>query len=625
MVKIVINYINKFVIYKKKYFIYITMELAIPILALGGAYVISNQNNNQEKVKKETFKSMGLQKQNQTMNAKLPNSNPIPVNYPVENLNKIVETVKTYPNPNAATDKYFNQNLYQKSQVSGVNVSDNIQNVYSLTGNYLDSKEFKHNNMVPFYGAKIKGHLYGANMGETILDNMVGSGSQIIKKIEQAPLFKPEEQMQYPYGAPNMSDFYQSRVNPGMNNANVKPFESINVGPGLGKGYTSEGSGGYNSGMEDRNAWLPKTVDELRVVTNPKTEFSLDNHQGPANSSIQNTPYKDMIGRVEKNLPDTFFIQTQDRWLTTTGQQKGQALRPVQEVHYTARNDITKPYIGVASADKNASYCSSEFEKSKRNELPKLDVPCSSAAGKGTHEYLDNALKNHTSSLNNRANMRQPDTYRSGFSKSIGAAIAPILDIFRPTRKEEYCSNMRVYGGAGSEVTGNYVLNPNDVTPTTVKETTLYSPNFFVGAQTQGTGYLVNEQQAISNQRDNENCEIYGAGGNTSGYRSYDSDYIQTNNTMKEPSLKNRPNQGNMELLNSSMNVSVGRIDSDRNNTRMWVPTNMPRQYMIKENYGKINVPQYNNDSNIECDRIQPDILNAFRSNPYTHSLTTSV
>ena len=23
------------------------------------------------------------------------------------------------------------------------------------------------------------------------------------------------------------------------------------------------------------------------------------------------------------------------------------------------------------------------------------------------------------------------------------------------------------------------------------------------------------------------------------------------------------------------------------------------------------------------CDRIQPDILNAFKSNPYTHSLTT--
>ena len=120
------------------------MELAIPLLALGGAYVITNQNKGQSNAKKataESFVNMGKRQQNKTMNTLLPNSNPIPVNYPVENLNKIVETVKTYPNPNVATDKYFNQNLYQKSQVAGVNVSDNIQQVYSLTGNYLDSKE----------------------------------------------------------------------------------------------------------------------------------------------------------------------------------------------------------------------------------------------------------------------------------------------------------------------------------------------------------------------------------------------------------------------------------------------------------------------------------------------------
>jgi hypothetical protein len=610
------------------------MELAIPLLALGGAYIISNDkndkkpnkyknnyNNGDNNLKKESFVNMGKPKQN----SYLPNTNIKPINYPVENLNKIVETVKTYPNPNVATDKYFNQNLYQTSQVDGVSVSNNIQQVYSLTGDYLDSKEFKHNNMVPFYGAKIKGQLYGANMGETILDNMVGSGSQTIKKIEQAPLFKPEQDMQWAFGTPNMSDFFQSRVNPGMNNANVKPFETENVGPGLGLGYTTKGSGGYNSGMAERDSWLPKTVDELRVSTNPKTEFSLDNHQGPATSSIQNAPYKEMIGRVEKNLPDTFFIQTQDRWLTTTGQEKGQALRPIQEIHYTARNDTTQPYMGVANADKNASYCAPSFEQSKRNELPKLDVPHSNAAGRGTHEYLDNALKSHTSSLNNRANMRQPDTMRSGFGGAIGAVIAPIMDIFRPTRKSEVACNLRVYGGAGSEVNSGYVLNPNDVTPVTIKETTLYSPNFFVGNQMEGGGYLTNEQQAISNQRDNENCNLYGAGGNASGYRSYESDYLQTNNDTKEISIRNRPNQGNMGLLNSNMNVSVGRIDSDRDNTRMWVPTNMPQLPMSKETYGKIRAPQYYDECKIGCDRIQPDILNAFKNNPYTQSLTTSV
>ena len=96
--------------------------------------------------------------------------------------------------------------------------------------NYLDSNEFKHNNMVPFNGGKIRGNTYDMNLSETILDNMVGSGSNVIKKIEQAPLFKPEDNMSYPNGTPNSSDFFQSRVNPGMRNSNNKPFESQRVG-----------------------------------------------------------------------------------------------------------------------------------------------------------------------------------------------------------------------------------------------------------------------------------------------------------------------------------------------------------------------------------------------------------
>jgi hypothetical protein len=42
------------------------------------------------------------------------------------------------------------------------------------------------------------------------------------------------------------------------------------------------------------------------------------------------------------------------------------------------------------------------------------------------------------------------------------------------------------------------------------------------------------------------------------------------------------------------------------------------------QTYGAVRAPQYYNECQT-CDRIQPDILNAFRQNPYTHSLSTSV
>ncbi|MFN9958832.1 MAG: hypothetical protein ACK55I_37555, partial [bacterium] len=109
------------------------------------------------------------------------------------------------------------------------------------------------------------------------------------------------------------------------------------VGPGLNQGFTKNGTGGFNSGMEARDKWLPKTVDELRVSTNPKLEYELINHEGPAQSVIKNVG---LLGKVEKQRPDTFFINTQDRWLTTTGASKGETLRPLQEMGIVRRNDI---------------------------------------------------------------------------------------------------------------------------------------------------------------------------------------------------------------------------------------------------------------------------------------------
>lgn len=607
------------------------MELALSLLALGGVYVISNQESNQTKVqpsqpKKVQFAKEGFQNASKpTYNTnQLPNVDPLVQNYPTINNKELVDTVANYSNSNNASSKYFDQNSYENKQNSnGKNVGNTIQEVYSLTGNYVDKTNFKHNNMVPFYGAKIKGQLYGANMAETILDNMVGTGSQTIKKIEQAPLFKPQENMQWANGAPNMSDFYQSRVNPGMKSNNVKPFDSVNVGPGLNQGYTTTGSGGFNSGMEARNDWLPKTVDELRISTNPKLEYSLENHEGPSYSNVKNVG---ILGKVEKFHPDTFYIQTQDRWLTTNGQEKGQMLQPLQEVYDTARTQTTSSYSGVAGGEKNATYVSSAYEDPKRAELAVCDVAHGGASNRGPSDDKDNFQKSHTNYITNRSVSRQPDTMRSGFGRTIGAVIAPLLDVIKPTRKEEYSSNIRIYGDAGSRVSDGYT--PMNPVATTVKETTLYSPNMYIGNQTNGA-YTVSEQQAITNQRDSTNCSTLGnPGGNSSKWgdvnmEQYDN---QINNESKEKSVVSRSNHGNTQIYNQHMNVNIAKIDSDRDNNRMWAPTVLGTGTtpFAKEMYGAIRQPQQYN-SGIEVDRISGDLLQAFKNNPYTHSLTDCV
>jgi len=110
------------------------MEIAIPLLALGGMYVISNQGNVE---KKEKFVNMGGKLKPAQY---LPNTNIPPDNYPVMNNSQLVDNVQEYQGTNIATDKYFNQNVYQVAEQINVPVGNNIQDIYSLTGDYISKQ-----------------------------------------------------------------------------------------------------------------------------------------------------------------------------------------------------------------------------------------------------------------------------------------------------------------------------------------------------------------------------------------------------------------------------------------------------------------------------------------------------
>jgi hypothetical protein len=610
------------------------MEFAIPFIALAGAYVISNQENknlqNSQKaqnirlknglktISKEEFTNMGKN------NNYLPNQYIPPQNFPITNVSELTDTTHKYDNPNAATDKYFNQNYFENKNIRGENTGNQIQEIYSLNGNYLNSKEFKHNNMVPFNNGKIKGQVYQMDISETILDNMNGVGSQTIQKIEQAPLFKPEKDINWAHGMPNWSDFYQSRVNPAMNNANVKPFDSLYVGPGLGKGYTTKGSGGYNSGMENQDLWLPKTVDELRVETNPKLEYTYDNLEGPASAPVKNVG---IVGKTEKYRPDTFFIQTQDRWLTTTGQEQGQMLRPIEEVSSdTNRNSISTSYSGVPNNLKTASYITPNIRPAKKVAIPTHSLSHGRSIGKGNGvDDKETFLNSITNYENNRSSINQPDTFRSSFTHAIGAVVSPIMDILRPTRKEEYGDNLRIYGLSGSNVPHSYINPPGNNAPITIKETTLFTPDNYIGNQSYSQQVLHNQQPPLANQRDSTNCSYIGSAESINNAQmSYDSNYNQNNNDKLEAVQVSYTPHGGTQLFNQHMNVSMSRLDTDRENIRQWGdPKSIISQSSYPENISPIKGKQCYKENDINVVRIQPDILNAFKSNPYTQSLSS--
>jgi len=88
---------------------------------------------------------------------------------------------------------------------------------------------------------------------------------------------------------------------------------------------------------------------------------------------------------------------------------------------------------------------------------------------------------------------------------------------------------------------------------------------------------------------------------------------------------KNRPNQGGMAMMNHEQQMKIDKNDTDRDNNRMWVRNSnstINNAIPSVETFGKINVPQYNDNCHT-CERINPDILTAFKENPYTKSLSS--
>jgi hypothetical protein len=587
-------------------------QLAIPLLALGGFYVIANNHNKDDEDDESEKKNVTEGFINTPV-----------INYPVvEPINK--SNVKYFPTANQTTDKCFDQNVSESVMRNNPKESVGSGKVpqMSLTGANINPSDFKHNNMVPFYSAKSNGASTSSDVAEMRLDNMQGGGSQAFKKKEQAPLFKPQTNMQHAHGAPNMSDFLQSRVNPSMRMANIKPWEEQRVAPGLGKGYNTEGGIGFNSGMEARESWQPKTVDQLRVASNPKQSYGLAGHEGPANSMVKEAGNIHTQGRVEKYSQDTYYTLGPSRWNTTTGIEKAQTARGVEVLRDVNRPDTTEEYYGTGAVqDGQASYAKGKYQIPRRPELQANSVTNVSAAGKRGAGQNDYGVQGFVPLPTNRSTMKQPD----GFGAVRGlahAAIAPLLDVLRPSRKENTICNIRASGNAGTSVSNARVHNPGDRTKTTLRETIEGAIDLnYLNYQGRTTeGYSVSEHQPTNVQRDTTNVHYTGAAGPSAqkANQTYDAAYRQRNNENK--THENRPNQGGTQMFNQQENIRIGRVDADRNNNRMYVPGVGTSIIPSAQTLGAAKVPQ-GYDSTLNSDRMNPDILTAFKQNPYTQSL----
>jgi hypothetical protein len=494
-----------------------------------------------------------------------------------------------------------------REQVPLENTSTKRVSFVDVAGREMNTEEYT-KTMVPYFGKTktIGTSLTNFQHAEHELDNMAGDGTHQIRKTENAPLFKPEETYEYPYGMPNNNNFIQERMIVGNKMNNVKPFQEKQVAPGINQGYTTEGSGGFNSGTEFRNLWIDKTVDELRVLTKPKESFMLTNHEGPAQNIVKNLGIQP---KVEKHLPDKYYVNTPDRYLVTTGNEIAPAVRSIQPEVLGTRTETTTEYGGIASrTGPEAPAKHGMYKIDSRQQLGSLPVNPSQ----------------HSVSQNNLGNVRpqvlptnRAFTYESygGLGSLVSAITAPIKDMIRPTRKEELIDMPRT-GNIGSFIPNAPI--PDMIVPSTIKENTVYSP-LEMGARpftnvVEG-GYQLAEQPLSITERDTTST-FYSGNPGGSHQRVYDTYYTPSS----DKTVIGREPIGNAKMFTPMINQTTSSGRSDMHTSYVGA-AQTANQMMGPEQYKQTRtVVSYDEPS-----RNETSLLDAFKQNPYTHSLQSAV
>jgi hypothetical protein len=329
-------------------------QIAIPLVIAGALYLMSND-------KKEEFTNALIPHELEQSFLKDENKEHIKIED-----SRVKDGRSDYYNNMAPTSlNPENEGVYSQYQdkylFKGKKKEKNDNVFKTLAGTEMSYNSINHNNMQIFYNNKSNGSTQMSFDNDIKLDRYTGSGSTTIEKKEISSFFKPAENSQNVYGTQNQSDFFQSRVNESLRHANTKPWAEIK---------DSAGTLGFNSGVVDRDKWMPKKVDELRTINNPKSNY-LQNYQAPGYNptAVDRNADVNKINMIKKK-PDTYHMNS---GVGGMGPASGEA-KPMQfsEQMLTDpnREHTSVSYYGARGASETQGYVKGQMSETHRQQLP---------------------------------------------------------------------------------------------------------------------------------------------------------------------------------------------------------------------------------------------------------------
>jgi hypothetical protein len=311
----------------------------------------------------------------------------------------------------------------------------------NLSGMQMEKTDYIHNNMVPYLKGNVTQNVDVERMSN-YSDRMTGNDPLYMKKTEVPCLFKPTINDQVcSRGMRNNEDFLKSRVVEPLARNNEFPIQQIRVGPGLNRGYSSAGVGGFQQSDTLRYA-APPDLQANKPKTDQTSKTFQIPFQGPKTNSVSS---RSMPENVAKNLPERTFQTNKENFFVTTGAY----IKPTERSNQNIKNT-------------NAPLGHVEYKGPARDMITVQNT--NNDYGKANVVVYDNERNNY-----------ETKTVVTNLTSLINAVVSPLMDTMKNSIKEYLIDAPRQEGMMNPQMPQAVTVHdPNDVTRTTIKETTIH-------------------------------------------------------------------------------------------------------------------------------------------------------
>lgn len=364
-------------------------------------------------------------------------------------------------------DEKTRQLYEEQSENPDVYTEGEKQMLSNLSGEAITKEQFMTNSngnvMVPFFGGNIKQNM-AEDIYKTKLETFTGRGDSYKSKKEVEQFFAPVKNLSFINGSDNNTSLFKERFNTSRYRSNELPFEQINANaPGLGQNYAVNGKGGFHQ-YEMRDYATPKTIDEMRVKTNPRITY-----KGRVVSGKNRNDARSNDINVSKYRPDKFYENNEDRYFKTTGAYLRQKMPEIYQMIDRGKKQSRETRGSAAPTTNIRPYNVPITQDSKRNMYMNSGLRNVNIENTGNHDYGKSSFKSRP----NERDITSTRTHTSNLVTAVKAIITPLQDALKRTKKENVIGNNRPEGNMNPNVPKKMtVYDPNDIARTTIKEQT---------------------------------------------------------------------------------------------------------------------------------------------------------